>query len=386
MRIFRSVSTSQRSLRPIQGSDFNMNISKPKYTTSYTFKGRRFYTSNSNNERYPRVMLKNKNVKVFDSVDFDFNLLEQIPLFSSAKRDEFFFKRFGGMSNTNYGIIFKDKKYVLRLPNIATDPSVSREDEIINLEEAAKLGLTLNPIYFNTSNGLVLKPYIEGQELYPGNMDSQDLSDAAATLAKLHTSNAKLPKTLNNFERLRIYHDLIISSGTKFDKKYIELWHEISRIEKLMSCFKAVRPSHNDPHPVNFIKTPFKRVFLLDWEYATMSDPIWDISYFITFGSLNKQAEAQFLTNYTTYCNSIDHLSERVLAYRPVIEFSVAVRLKLQLAKKMYHYSPDEIEDWEKSSLVNTQNALSCPDIQNAINQLEELTIENYAISSEYKM
>ncbi len=36
-------------------------------------------------------------------------------------------------------------------------------------------------------------------------------------------------------------------------------------------------PCHNDPLCENWLRDP-KRIYLVDWEYAGMNDPLWDLA------------------------------------------------------------------------------------------------------------
>ena len=59
---------------------------------------------------------------------------------------------------------------------------------------------------------------------------------------------------------------------------------------QLVSC-------HNDTVPENFIKSGTK-IYLIDWEYSGINDPIWDLAAISIESKLNKEDENKLLNYY----------------------------------------------------------------------------------------
>lgn len=55
--------------------------------------------------------------------------------------------------------------------------------------------------------------------------------------------------------------------------------------------------AHIDSVQVNFLVTQ-DSMYLLDWEYAGMSDPLIDVAMFVVYGGLNKDESLQVLKEY----------------------------------------------------------------------------------------
>lgn len=55
--------------------------------------------------------------------------------------------------------------------------------------------------------------------------------------------------------------------------------------------------AHIDSVQVNFLVTQ-DSMYLLDWEYAGMSDPLIDVAMFVVYGGLNKDESLEFLKEY----------------------------------------------------------------------------------------
>ena len=56
-------------------------------------------------------------------------------------------------------------------------------------------------------------------------------------------------------------------------------------------------PSHCDLVPENCLDTG-SRMFLIDWEYARMNDPAWDLAYLYVEGAFNAAQEQLLLASY----------------------------------------------------------------------------------------
>ena len=293
-------------------------------------------------------------------------------MFEGVPRDNLFIKRFGGLSNTNYGIIYQNKKYVLRIPGTFSDIEISRSIEHEIIKSVTRLGLTSNTEYFDTQTGIYLRQYIEGEEILPEKIDNKILSKVAVLLRKYHHSNIKLPLILNNFDRIRNYIVHLSKFSVLSEKKYKKYLDEIYRFEFLINKLNPiVAPTHNDASPINFLSSA-GRLFLLDWEYASMADPIWDIAYFATFGCLNKHEISLLLKYY--YDEKVPPMAVNVVnTYLPVAELIMALRLKMMLVKSNFHLPKDEIEEWEEVSLLNLENALNCKYVQESVSELDKI-------------
>ena len=126
---------------------------------------------------------------------------------------------------------------------------------------------------------------------------NDDLKKLAISIRKLHKSEAKFPKNnlrnrVNNY--LRIIHD-----------KYLKIpevdnyWKEMNR---LITRMNKINPCHNDIWSTNIIKDDNQKIWIIDWEFATMGDKHFDLAYYIEYQKLSLEQEKIFLDAY----NSLD--------------------------------------------------------------------------------
>lgn len=208
---------------------------------------------------------------------------------------------FGGMTNKNFKVIIKDKTYVLRIPGNGTEEMINRFEEVDNVEAVKPLGIDANVVYFGRNDGIKIAEYIEGAETLNGKTAKREeiMKLTASTLKRLHNSSVKFTNTFDVFTKIQDYEDLLKrAKGDTFEDYYLIK-------EKVMSLKNLQRgldlefvPCHNDTVPENFIKSGDNKIYLIDWEYSGMNDPMWDLAAHSLECGFSEDDEELFLTYY----------------------------------------------------------------------------------------
>ena len=74
-------------------------------------------------------------------------------------------------------------------------------------------------------------------------------------------------------------------------------------------------PCHDDAVPENFIKAEDGTIYLIDWEYSGMNDPMADFAALFLESNFPEETEDYFLNKY--YSGVIpDNIRERILCYK----------------------------------------------------------------------
>ncbi|WP_369901768.1 winged helix-turn-helix transcriptional regulator [Bacillus manliponensis] len=208
---------------------------------------------------------------------------------------------FGGMTNTNFKVIANEKEYVLRVPGSGTEEMISRHDEKVNAKVASDLSIDAELLYFNAETGVKLAEFIENAEtLNPKTARRSDnMMLTASVLKQLHTSGAIMQSEFNVFEKIEHYETLL----KKVNGKNFDDYEEVkSRIVKLKEMYEAMNvelaPCHNDTVPENFVKSGEEKIYLIDWEYGGMNDPMWDIAAHSLESGFSEEEEELFLDYY----------------------------------------------------------------------------------------
>ena len=210
-------------------------------------------------------------------------------------------KPIGGMTNKNYKIVVKGKNYVLRIPGAGTEEMISRRSEKINSRLAFENGFDSELIYFNENTGVKISTFIEKTETLNGRTakKEENMRMIAGILKRLHNSSFKFGSEFDPFKTAEEYEKLLHKYNGKNFEDYDEVKEKVMALKKVMDSFNINKcPCHNDTVPENFIKSGESKIFLIDWEYSGMNDPMWDIAAHSIECSFSEDDEELFLNIY----------------------------------------------------------------------------------------
>ena len=187
----------------------------------------------------------------------------------------------GGMSNKNFRVALNGKTYVLRVPGNGSEGMVERSNEEFNAIEAAKMGINPEILYFNSSTGIKLTEYIENAEtLNAATIQRHDnMKKIAQIYQTIHRSHIRLKNEFNIFKEIEKYEALIQKANATMYEGWEAVRPEIMSLEDYLNILGVeLCPCHNDALYENFIKSTDGTIFLIDWEYSGMNDPMADFA------------------------------------------------------------------------------------------------------------
>ena len=159
--------------------------------------------------------------------------------------------------------------------------------------------------------------WIEGEQLK--NPTNEDIVELGRIIRALHKSDAKFPKN-NVRRRLQSYVNEINAKELKVDS-INNYWRECT---KLISLMGKLNPVHNDLWYQNIIKDANGKLWIVDWEYATMGDKHFDLAFLLTSYNFNEDQEEIFLNSYNSYDDYNAYIDEWMMPYkRFVIWFTI---------------------------------------------------------------
>ena len=180
----------------------------------------------------------------------------------------------GGMSNYTYVVETRGKRYTYRVPGKYAEKFVDRVEEWDNIQEVNRLGLNNATSYVEIISGEKLAEYVEGTILSETDVVSYNALSVAA-LKKIHNSDMHF-REYNAFGRLADYERYCREMGFTHPKEYLTLKGKLEEMRDRHSDVKHV-PCHCDYQPTNLVVNGDK-MYVLDWEYAGMNDPFYDIA------------------------------------------------------------------------------------------------------------
>jgi thiamine kinase-like enzyme len=207
----------------------------------------------------------------------------------------------GGITNRNYLITASgtDERYVIRLAGNDTYLlGISREVEHAATVAAAGVGIGPEVTAFIRPEGYLVTRFIVGEPV------SLEQVHQAATVQRVADSIRRIhggPAIPGLFVPLRIveaYLALSTSRGVPRPAAWDAAYAVGRRIERaLLDAPIELRPCHNDLLNANFIDDG-ERIRIVDWEYAGMGDPFFDLGNFSVNHDLTPDEDAVLLAAY----------------------------------------------------------------------------------------
>ncbi|MCQ2283403.1 MAG: phosphotransferase family protein [Bacteroidales bacterium] len=207
----------------------------------------------------------------------------------------------GGMSNYTFVVESKGKKYTYRVPGKYAEKFVDRVEEWNNIQEVCKLGINNETNYVEILSGEKLAEYVEGTIMSDTDVVSYNEMSVKA-LKQLHNSDLKFGD-YNAFKRLDDYERFCRETGFTHPEKYLFLRSKMEEMRRAYAQVKLV-PCHCDYQPTNLVISG-EKLYVLDWEYAGMNDPFYDIA---CYGNAGFDKALSLLETYVGHKPTSDEL------------------------------------------------------------------------------
>ncbi|MDG4657599.1 phosphotransferase [Ectobacillus antri] len=217
------------------------------------------------------------------------------------EEEPFTIEPFGGMTNKNYKVTLRNKEYVLRIPGNCTENMINRYEEKFNARIASDLGIDTPIFYFNEHTGVKVAEMIpDAETLNAKSAKRQEHMHLTAELLRtLHTSQAVMKNRFDVFEKIEEYELLLKQANGENFSDYKETRAAVMRMKDIYEALDVtLTPCHNDTLPENFVKSGSGRMYLIDWEYSGMNDPMWDVAAHSLECNFSPEEEELFLQLY----------------------------------------------------------------------------------------
>ncbi len=206
--------------------------------------------------------------------------LSRIPLFDGISPEHITRERLGGLTNLVFKIGLEDKAYVLRIPGEGTEEYIDRKVEAHNTRVAADAGVSAEVLFFDASDGLMLCSYLDGcATMTPETFRSVKGAPARAALAlkRMHEFGKGFEFRFELFGMIDDYLGTLSKLGASLPDGYYDVMKEAEAVRKVLDDNPMeLAPCHCDPLAENFLDNG-ERMWIVDWEYSGMNDPIWDL-------------------------------------------------------------------------------------------------------------
>lgn len=203
----------------------------------------------------------------------------------------------GGITNRNFRVRFGERDCVLRLPGRDTELlGIDRAAERVATERAAALGIA--PPLIAADEECMVTEWLPGAPI-DGDRLRADPSSAARALRAFHRSGLELPVRFWIPDLLKDYARIIDERGGHLPGQYRRTQELVARVAEILPLTDPV-PCHNDLLPGNILATDADpgHALLVDWEYAGMGHPYFDLANLAVNNDFDEAAQARLLTAY----------------------------------------------------------------------------------------
>ena len=238
---------------------------------------------------------------------------EKISSLLSQEEEVLSVEQLGGMTNQNYLVKTTNKQYIVKFFGKGTEKLINRQDEKYNLELLKDLDLDVKNYLFDIEAGIKVNEYIESAITLDSTSIKTKFDKIAPILQTIHASGKELRGEFAPFEEIKKYESLIEEKIPYAN--YEAVREEVFSLEKRLADLGVDRKScHIDLVPENFIESPQGRLYLIDWEYSLMNDPMWDLAALFLESEFTRQEEEDFLSHYESEQTPVSR--EKIAIYK----------------------------------------------------------------------
>lgn len=257
-------------------------------------------------------------------LESDLNAIREILKSELGQTDITNIRRLGGMTNHTYAVsIAGEEIYVVRLPGDGTETLINRRNEEISTKLAFKLDIDTKLLYFD-KNGIKITRYIDDAMTMSAESlrEEENIALAAKIFKKLHSCDVDTGVPFEVFDMATGYENIIMEHNIPLYDDYKSIKQFVFEIKNMIDAKEAVKfaPCHNDPLCENRVRSN-ERMYLIDWEYAGMNDPMWDLADLSIEAAYEEDEDEILLKEYFGTDVISEKVRERFIANKIYIDF-----------------------------------------------------------------
>ena len=227
--------------------------------------------------------------------------LKRLPMMWALEDSDIAVTRLGGLTNLVFRVDHGGEQYVLRVPGKGTEEYLNRKNEAQAAREAARAGVSPDVLHFDPVSGVMVTRLVDNAiTMSPEKFKSIAGSPARAALAfrKLHTSGAKFDFRFELFAMIDDYLKVLSNKEVDLPPGYHGVLREAETVCAALNAHPLpIAACHCDPLCENLLDTG-KRMWIVDWEYSGMNDPMWDLGDLAVEARFDADQEEEMIRAY----------------------------------------------------------------------------------------
>lgn len=192
----------------------------------------------------------------------------------------------GGTVNRSFIVETPAGRYFLRLHeavSVALGADHAREARL--QAAAAQAGLAPPLIHADPAHRFAISEFLDGRVWTPADFEIADqVRRLGTTLRRVHEV---LPPIAAPFDLAALLEDfverIIAAEPTERSSLTALMKRARAMLEQVASDKRPATLFHSDPHHSNLIERPDGRLQLVDWEYAAVADPLYDLACVLAY-------------------------------------------------------------------------------------------------------
>ena len=205
----------------------------------------------------------------------------------------------GGITNLNYRIDVDQEAFVLRLAGTDTELlGIDRAAEVEACRVAAEAGVGPEVVAFEPDLGCIVTRFVSGSPIPENELGHEAvMRSVVASIRAIHGSRP-IRATFPVFRVVEEFRDIAAERGVEVPAEYDDAHAVAGRIEGSFAAAPApLTTCHNDLLNANFLLEG-DHTWIVDYEYAGMGDPFFDLGNLSINNDLDEDAQALLLRMY----------------------------------------------------------------------------------------
>jgi thiamine kinase-like enzyme len=204
-----------------------------------------------------------------------------------------------GITNRNYRVDVAGGSYVVRLFGEDTEAlGIDRAAECEAARAAARAGVGPEVVAFLPDHRALVTRFLDAEPLAPAAVAREDVLERVVAAIRTIHALPPIPSRFWPFRIVREYQRIAAGRGVAMPPTYPAV---LARADEIEAAFRAAPgPTvvcHNDLLSANFLVRD-DRIYVVDYEYAGMGDPFFDLGNFAVNHGLSEPAETVLLRRY----------------------------------------------------------------------------------------
>lgn len=228
-------------------------------------------------------------------------ILRNVAGLKGVAADEATITRLGGLTNRVYRVEARGRAVVVRIPGEGTESYIDRAVEIHNARAAERAGVSPRILWADADSGAIVAEAIRDIEtMTPALLRSHVGAPrrAGEALARLHGSGETFRFRFELFSMIEGYLEVLSTRDVDLPEGYHDVVAAAGPVGEALNVHPApLAPCHCDPLCENFLDAG-DRMWIVDWEYSGMNDPMWDLGDLSVEAGMDAAQEEELLRGY----------------------------------------------------------------------------------------